>query len=287
MDMKKICLPLIIAAALASVLSCGPSSYMLAVDMRKASDSGLDLLGKDVAVMYLDRGDTTTLNSRFTKAFAEGLSLSVSDANNGSENVFVYRLPYEEGTDYACKDSLVSLLMTVNSDAIFLLDPVELPLAVCRGRSGACRVSLHVYDAMNRRDQVFLFSSTAQLNDGVSGSDVRRKALKAGRDFAANFHPNWEREHFTILYYEQNEWIEAANCADRLDWQEAMKHWLKCLDTRNLLRRSSAAYNMATACFMLGDFDLALEWLDSSDKDCKLSISDPLRQRIWKALQTR
>jgi hypothetical protein len=48
-----------------------------------------------------------------------------------------------------------------------------------------------------------------------------------------------------------------------------------------MMKRASAEYNIAVACYMLGDFDLALEWLDRSDADNKLpTLSDGLRKRI-------
>ena len=51
-------------------------------------------------------------------------------------------------------------------------------------------------------------------------------------------------------------------------------------DTGDLLKRSCAEYNIAVACYMLGDYMLASEWLAMSDKDNKLPQSDALRKRI-------
>ena len=62
--------------------------------------------------------------------------------------------------------------------------------------------------------------------------------------------------------------------------KEAMEIWLELLDTNDMLKRSAAAYNLALASYMLGDLDLASEWLDRSDADNKLSVSDSLRKRI-------
>jgi hypothetical protein len=59
-----------------------------------------------------------------------------------------------------------------------------------------------------------------------------------------------------------------------------MDLWMTFLSTNDMLRRSCAEYNIATACYMLGEYDLALEWLDLSDKDNKLPYSDGLRKRI-------
>ena len=50
--------------------------------------------------------------------------------------------------------------------------------------------------------------------------------------------------------------------------------------SNDLLRRSCAEYNIAVACYMMGEYELASEWLDRSDKDNKLPLSDGLRKRI-------
>ena len=68
--------------------------------------------------------------------------------------------------------------------------------------------------------------------------------------------------------------------ADAYQWRDAMDIWLTLLDTNDLLKRSCAAYNLSVASYMLGDYDLASQWLDRSDKDNLLPMSDALRKRI-------
>ncbi len=51
-------------------------------------------------------------------------------------------------------------------------------------------------------------------------------------------------------------------------------------ESKDMLKRSCAEYNIAIACLMLGDAELAIEWLDRSDADCKLPMSDVLRKRL-------
>ena len=59
-----------------------------------------------------------------------------------------------------------------------------------------------------------------------------------------------------------------------------MKVWISLLDTNNPMKRSCAEYNIATACFLMGDNELALKWLNSSDEDYPISLSKTLRKRI-------
>ena len=47
------------------------------------------------------------------------------------------------------------------------------------------------------------------------------------------------------------------------------------------MKKATAEYNISVACYMMGEFDLAGEWLDRSDADNKLpTLSDALRKRI-------
>ena len=55
---------------------------------------------------------------------------------------------------------------------------------------------------------------------------------------------------------------------------------MSLLDTNDLLKRSCAEFNISVACYMLGDYQLASDWLDQSDKDNKLPLSDAMRKRI-------
>ena len=47
------------------------------------------------------------------------------------------------------------------------------------------------------------------------------------------------------------------------------------------MKKACAEYNIAVACYMLGDYALALEWLDRSDADNNMpTLSDAMRKRI-------
>ena len=92
--------------------------------------------------------------------------------------------------------------------------------------------------------------------------------------------PTWKAENYTIYYYDSEPWDSAAQYAYEYDWSAAMKLWMNTLNTKNPEKRSCAEFNIATACYMLGDLDLALRWLNQSDKDDKKPSSATLRKRI-------
>ena len=97
---------------------------------------------------------------------------------------------------------------------------------------------------------------------------------------SSSFKSQWKHEQYSIFYFETDKWYKALELADAYDWRGAMDIWLELLSSKDMLKRSCAEYNIAVACYMLGDLDLASEWLDRSDTDNRLAQSDALRKRI-------
>ena len=96
----------------------------------------------------------------------------------------------------------------------------------------------------------------------------------------ADSESEWKREQYSLYYFEGDAWYMALEKAEAFDWKAAMDIWMGQMESSNVLKRASAAYNLATACYMLGDYKLASEWLDQADKEADLITSEGLRKRI-------
>ena len=107
-----------------------------------------------------------------------------------------------------------------------------------------------------------------------------KKCLDAGVQVASSFKSQWKHEQYSVLYYDSQKWYDALVEAENFDWKGAMDIWITLLDSKDQMKRSCAEYNISVACYMLGDYPLAIEWLDLSDKTNKLPISDAMRKRI-------
>ena len=153
---------------------------------------------------------------------------------------------------------------------------------------------MYSFDAMDHTATVRNYggNSYAQplvYSDGKdSSADQFAKALaslpvaawEVGKDIADSFKSQWKHEQYSLTYFDTEKWYSSLDLAEAYNWKGAMNVWLELLDTNDLLKRSCAEYNIAVACYMLGDYDLASEWLDLSDKDNLLPLSDALRKRI-------
>ena len=241
--MKKI--GLIGAAALAALVSCSPQAYVLDLEMRYPSLSGDDFTGKDMAVVYLDSRSRSDSTRVFPKAEAIASALE-ADYFGSKQTIPIYSVERDPAADYSCVDSLVALVMDTDKDVVFLVDGDV----------------VHYYDSMG---------SGAVKNVNLSSAVRMLRSV-------------WKAESYTLLYYEDSAWEAPLVDASSHKWKEASDKWLKLAGrcTNNMQKRSCAEYNIAVACYMVGNYDLALEWLDASDRDYPISLSRGLRSRIKK-----
>lgn len=305
--MKKACNNVLVLWMLAMLASCAPQAFYVSSQMRAPSQAGVNLAGKSVAVVY--QTDGSSADTLFTACFANGFANKLEeDYFDSRQEVGFFTVPASEGVDYACKDSMVSLVMQTGKDVVFLIGtPVfgelEADDAVAAGDVFRASVKvpfsadLHAYDSMNSADKVFDFrgektiTSTFLLDKACDSKEVLDSAWvymdtaaqNAGVQAAGHFSPVWKEENFLVVYYEpaRNAWTKASECAWKFDWKGAVENWMTLLDTGNAEKKSCLCYNIALGCFMLGQPVLAYEWLDQSDSEKPLSISKGLRKQIF------
>lgn len=306
--MKRILIPALLAVTAA--VSCGPVKHAVHVEMRHPSRTGVDLAGKNVSVVYLENENKTA--TEFNESMADGFAYTLEqDYNMPEGHVGIYRMRCVPGGNYAAKDSLFNILMDTGADIVFLFDTVKFGNMTVGGPSRVAyktspdsayvssgsipfTLKLYCFDAMDKDEKVQTFGGTTMARPEVysNGKDdstvATMKAYNilgaegwyAGVAVAESFKSQWKHEQYTILYYDSSKWYDALNKAEQYDWKGAMDIWFTLLDTNDLMKRSSAAYDISVACYMLGDYKLALEWLDRSDEDNKLPLSDAMRKRI-------
>ncbi len=298
-----------LAPVLLVLVSCAPQAFVIRPEMRTASKSGLNLMGKSMGVVYLT-GKETAVNE-FNEAIADGFASRLEeDYFGGQQEIGLFKMPAIDGADYSVKDSLIKLVLESGKDVVFLFDiptigePVLGKTLKVAGRrvspdsSYVTNVTSHfltkvyVYDSMNKQDQVLAFNGDKSLSTDVYslGAPTRKEVMtslpaigyKAGVLAANTFLSGWKQDYFQVIYYDgaESAWNKGAEKAYTFHWDEAIKEWMTLVNNKSAEKRSCAAYNIALGCFMSGLPDLALEWLDRSDKDMPISISKDLRKKI-------
>lgn len=290
-------------SALVALQSCDPQAFSMNVEMRYPSSSGMSIDGKSVAVVYLN--EDSAKDSVFNECLANGFASAIEkNYFNGAEAVNLYKMPKVGGGVYSNADTLINLIVDTGCDIVFLFDapefgnvqikeqktstsgtyyPVSVPVAI----------KLYGFDSLSGSDTVRVWTGTRMLSANMEASLGRQAAADSlwnrigssaenlGEVSARTFAPVWKEETYSFIYYESPEaWLTAAQYASDYKWNEAMKVWISLLDTNNTMKRSCAEYNIATACFLMGDNELALKWLNSSDEDYPISLSKTLRKRI-------
>lgn len=290
--------------------SCSPSRHAIHVEMRHPSKSGIELAGKNVAVVHLENDNI--LSNGLCEGMADGLAYALEqDYGTGEGSVGIYRMRVVPGGNYASRDTLVNLLVDTGSDVIFLIDTLAVGSMTIGGPTSVAsstsvdssyistgnlpfKMRLFCFDAMNMDEKVYSYSGSSvavpfAYSDGHQNAEtIWKNALgslpelgfEAGVTISQSFKSQWKHEQYSVVYFDSPQWYKAMEYADRYYWKDAMDIWLDLLDTNDLLKRSCAAYNLALASYMLGDYDLSSLWLDRSDADNKLPLSDALRKRI-------
>jgi len=304
----------IIFAALALLASCSPETFTMNIEMRYPSRSGIDLTRKSMAVVAVDSGDAS--DTTFMSGVAEGFASRMeTEYFGGKHAIDIYRVP--EITGDGVKSFAQDLVLDTNRDVVFLFDRTEFGAVASGDRKQnrlavnpdsayvtetvlPFRLKMNVYNSLDTLDRVLAYSGSSSVrcdvyNDGTPNMVEKNfwdtsvsEAVKVGAKAAASFLNTWKTESYTFYYYETmgTAWDEASQAAYEYRWSDAVRKWTAIFkDSGDSRKKACAAYDIATACYMLGEYPLALQWLDMADSLCSLSLSPGLRKRINSRIQ--
>ena len=129
------------------------------------------------------------------------------------------------------------------------------------------------------KDPISLFKNLI-----IGNAAVIKACEQAGKDYAGLVTPQWVDE---IRYYfndDSREMTMAGMYVENQQWADATELWLNNTTSSNQRRAAMACYNMALACEMSDNFNLAIEWLEMAKKKDPAMITSKyekiLRDRI-------
>ena len=268
---------LLVLSVLLLAVACGPSRYAIPVEVRQPSKSGLELAGKIVTVAYCtsDNPVADTFNSQMATTFAQCLE---EDYGTGKGSVTLYNVDCSKG-DYTQRDSMFNILMNTGADRVFLYGVPEFN-SLTSNSAQPLRIKLYCYDGMNKEDKVISYAGTTVIPT-LNQDDITLSAIENAKTISVSFISQWKTEQYSIAYYDNQKWYDALIKAENFDWKGAIDIWLGLLDTNDLLKRAAAEYNLSVACFLLGDLELAHEWLEKSKADNDMpTLTDAMTKRI-------
>ena len=236
--------------------------------------------------------------SSFTSVFSL-LRIRPDPGNRGTDNTDLTGSAHNHLHPYSCRTDRLHILhhryKRYMSHSFLVLFLFSSPLfeegkaALSDGKDDAASISgtvpftvdLFVYDSMDPRDTVLHFSGHSES----SVSDLESMAGTLGRASGKRFAPGWKAEEIVFFTYGSQSWYETYYLVNGYEWKKAMDIWMTMLDTPNLEKRACLEYNIAAACYIQGDYRLAKEWLDLSQKDFRVYYSDTLMRKIEAGLE--
>lgn len=302
----------ILAAALMAA-ACSPRVYPLQMVVRQPSTSGLTLVGKNAAIVYMDGANTT--DSLFDRHVASALARSLEDSYyDGAE---VIPLSHIASPDSVGVDLMHTLVMETGGDLVFLLSSslgspsIGTNKAVSRAASPdsayvaqaevPVQSSLFVYDSMGK-DEVLKYKGNAVLrsqvyNNGIVTDDgLRTLALHAlspeaevvGERIARRFLSHWKTDDFPFYYfddYSSEAWFTPLQHVADGKFSAAVDGYSLLVKDGSNLKRSCACFNLAQVFYLLGDYKLSSRWLDEAEKLENVSQAPFLRKRLASHLE--
>ncbi len=248
---------------------------------------------------------TNTIDSLSAIFLAQATARQL-ELNNALDEgaIGAFTIPAQEFSGTSDKEYLEQLMLATGSRCLFIVSNIEFrPEKVERTISvgnieSFCvcpiKANIDIYDAAT--DTVLykkLHADTmyVRVPDRFTGSkqDVI-KYIQAndslirstfGTLIADEVSPNWTPEEWMLIDYPtDNAWHTAYKNAMDFKWEEAIKGWLPLTESENKDKSSYAAFNIAVACQMLGNTELALNWIQYARNNYNFREAESLEKYL-------
>ena len=270
-----------------------PKAFVLNLDEQNASV---------VATYDLQKKDSTNM-----ACIASGAATYLEEKNAlevGS--VGAYTIPSDEYQGTNDKEYLEQLMMATGSPILVILDGLNLEkFRLSREYNGMLgtgsfltmkgSTSITVYDAIQdttlfqkRVSDSILFKipyelslSESSVKDFIAANDsIIMTAF--GQKLADHICNSWVEEEWMLIDYpDDSAWHGAYKNAMDFKWEEAIKAWIPLTEDQKPEKASYAAFNIAVACQMLGQTDLAIEWVSFARSKMDFSEARQLSQYLY------
>jgi tetratricopeptide (TPR) repeat protein len=80
------------------------------------------------------------------------------------------------------------------------------------------------------------------------------------KTYAEEIAPSWKED--TRFYYIESHIDKAQMYIENEEWAKAMNVWAKYVNDENTTLAAISCFNMALGCEMLGEYELAMEWME-------------------------
>ncbi len=289
-----------IAFLLFGVISCSPIPYYLNVDMKKPSEHKVNLEQKSVAVVTaMEKGGKDSL---LLSAIAFGTAEKFEEEMGLKKGVLPIFTTYSDELNVNDGVGLSIIAVDSNYDCLLVIDSLNVgSYFVRRGKTdmGVEKDVMLPFEVKYRLFDLasFSFPVKVSLSDtiistiiGTNVSDIKAIAKanqminelfkKIGVSIASTLFPQWEEQSRMVIYYNDKNWEKALRYARDFRWEEARDIWIEEANSPSPQKSACAAFNIALACEMLGEYELARKWLDFAEEKYPFSDIKTMREII-------
>jgi hypothetical protein len=305
--MKRIPLYICSLALAAFATSCGSVERAVRVEVLRPAKDPVPYAGKTPAIFNAlhvarENGDGKIVyatDSMMVNLLAEGAkeTLEASPLFDG------YDVPIFNLTLF-CHDTcpelydtayMASLAAQSQASLLLIIDHTATRLQKLGGTRG---ITFHItyaatyrfYDAEQQR-----YVATRPLHDSLTTKrlisdlswenmqEIWRDVIRdAGRQALEPTIPLWETDYrwYYLPAVSDGQWYNASYYAYLGKWPEAMKIWGELAGSSTGKKAACAAFNMAVGAEMMGEYELALEWLDLAGPHVRSEKIDNYRKHI-------
>ena len=270
-------LPLFILIALGS---CAPMPYYFNVDIRNQSELDYNINGKKVALFsVMPKGDKDSISAT---AIAIGAAKKIEEDNGYTKGTIpVYSL-FSEETDLSSYASIFKIAQGTSSDVLLFVKDLKLSSFSVESPSLTGQLVILPFDAKyyifdkNKIKAIYnseptdslIWSIISDAPVGVSlainkaKTTLNKMFIDVGAEFASQVSTQWIPQERMLVLFDSSKWMKARDLAMDFKWEEAMDIWMAEVKSSDVRKSAAAAYNIALACDILGDYDIADKWLD-------------------------
>ena len=276
----------IIALAGLALASCAmPQAMIFNVDVLQPKEFTLNIEDEHIAIVttYKDAQEDSTVSA----IMALGAARFLETANALEEGeVGAYTIPQAEYSGTSDKEYLEQLMMATGSGTLVIIKDISFgKTMISKGYSGydgsfasaemRTVANMDVYDAIADTTlysalisdtTVFKIPIEFSFSDQAINSFLEENdsliVSSIGAKMARHISSTWIQEEWMLIDYpEETTWHNAYKNAMDFKWEEAIKTWMTYTENSVNEKAGYAAFNIAVACQMLGETDLAISWL--------------------------
>lgn len=308
--MRKICLISLVSIMMLSWMqSCAPMVAYIEMEKKISPERELDFSNKKIAL--LENIDASGSDSLFISSLSNGISKAIEEHYSYPEKSLPVFAVENNGIDIESNSGLLAYAALTSSDILIMVEDylpgnfsvksvdekiyrngvfymqkdVTLPYTVKYTVFDADKMQV-LYKDTYSDTLSWKIASNNEITDlnAVSkvGDNLYPALEKSSYTWISSMLPTWVSDARIVYVYDSEQWINAYENARVFKWKEAIDIWIGLADSKNDMKAAAAAFNVAVALEVTGEYELADKWLQYSLQRYDLGTQDTLAAVIAK-----